>query len=463
MIDKDTICAIASPSGNGAIAVIRVSGSKTYSIMDNIFFAKHKRKLNNEKANTIHYGEIKENESVLDDVLISVFRAPRSYTGEDTVEISCHGSIFIQQRIIKKLISEGCRLAKPGEFTQRAFLNGKMDLSQAEAVADVIASNSEASHKLAYQQLKGGISNEIAMLRNELLQFASLIELELDFSEEDVEFANRDQLKLLLSKVEKAVGKLLKSFDAGNAIKNGIPVAIVGKPNVGKSTLLNLLLKEDKAIVSEIAGTTRDVIEDIISIEGYTFRFIDTAGIRHTKDTIENLGIQKSLENIEKAQIVLLLFEAVDTVEEITEQISSLNLDKNKHYVAVLNKSDLIDDQQELLEKTKILKNNNIRTIQISAKLNEGIDKLNHSLIELSEVSQVEGLDVVLSNTRHLEALKKTQQAIQDSNTNLDAGLSNDFIAQDLRQAIHYLGEISGEITTDEILGNIFKNFCIGK
>lgn len=460
----NTICAIATPAGNGAIAVIRLSGEEAIEIGEKIFHpAQAHKKLSDQKGNTIHYGTIKEDDEIVDDVLINLFKSPHSYTGEDVLEISCHGSVYIQQRIIELLINHGARTAQPGEFTQRAFLNGKMDLTQAEAVADIIASTSQAEHKLAFSQLRGGVSNEIANLRNELLNFASLIELELDFSEEDVEFADREQLVTLIQSIQKLIKGLLHSFKTGNAIKKGIPVAIVGKPNAGKSTLLNLLLKEDKAIVSEIEGTTRDVIEDMITIEGVNFRLIDTAGLRKTTDKIETLGIKKTMENVQKASIVLLLVDSRDSKEEINEQLENLTLEKDKKFMVLLNKTDLVKSVDDVNKHLQALQQQDIKALPISAIKSEGIDAINHTLIELAQLDAYNSSDVILTNSRHYEALRNSDQALDRVLENLNNQLPTDFLAQDIREALHYLGEITGQITTDEILGNIFKNFCIGK
>jgi tRNA modification GTPase len=458
MQNQDTITAIATASGVGAIAIIRLSGDKSIKIADKIFVSKNK-KLAKQEPNTIHYGFIKDGDKDIDDVLVSIFKAPHSYTGEDAVEISCHGSIHIQQKILELLIHKGARLANPGEFTQRAFLNRKMDLSQAEAVADLIASSSESAHKLAIQQMRGGFSNEIQLLRSRLLHFISLIELELDFSEEDVEFANRNELKNLISEIEKHINELRNSFSLGNAIKNGIPVTIIGEPNVGKSTLLNAILKEEKAIVSEIAGTTRDAIEDVISINGILFRFIDTAGIRESVDTIENLGIERTYQKIEKAEIILYLFD-ITTVDSWMKEIDKL-LQKypDKKWIFVANKVDKIRG----LEIPDIENINGIKKINVSAKHNLNIDNLINTIIEVSNTGKISESGTIITNTRHFEALTRVSEAVERVISGLQTNISSDFLAQDIRQILHYLGEISGEITNDEILGNIFKNFCIGK
>lgn len=458
MHNHDTITAIATAHGIGAIAIIRLSGEKAVKIADKVFFAKDK-KLSKQEPNTIHYGIIKDGETEIDDVLVSIFKAPHSYTGEDSIEISCHGSLHIQQRILELLIDKGARLAKPGEFTQRAFLNGKLDLSQAEAVADLIASSSEANHKLAIQQLRGGFSKEIHLLRSRLLNFISLIELELDFSEEDVEFADRTQLKNLILEIEKHIAELRNSFQLGNALKKGIPVAIIGEPNVGKSTLLNSILREDKAIVSEIPGTTRDSIEDVISLNGILFRFIDTAGIRESEDTIENLGIERTFQKIEKAEIILYLFD-ITTVGTWMKEIDKL-LQKYpyKKWIFVANKVDKIRG----LEIPDIENFNGIKKINVSAKHNLNIDNLITTIIEVANVGKISENSTIITNARHYEALTLAYESVERVKEGIENNISADFLAQDIRQILHYMGEISGEITNDEILENIFKNFCIGK
>lgn len=458
----DTICAISTAAGNGAIAIIRLSGKNAISIVDQVFTAKTKKKLSDLDPYRTIFGEISIDNEIVDEVLVTVFRSPNSYTGEDSVEISCHGSVYIQQKILEILIHNGARMATPGEFTMRAFMNGKMDLSQAEAVADVISSRTKASHQLAMNQMRGGFSSEIGILRQELLSLVSLIELELDFSEEDVEFADRTQLSQILDKVKALVQKLVRSFELGNAIKNGVPIAIIGEPNVGKSTLLNVLLNENKAIVSDIPGTTRDVIEDVININGILFRFIDTAGIRKTEDTIEKLGIERTYEKIKQAQIVLLLIDANDAENDQLEKINfvreSINKE-NQHLIILKNKIDevngAVDSNLELGDDELL--------IDISAKENRQIDKLVSALSEKVMQNTNNEEDVIVSNVRHYESLMKVEEGVERIDNGLISGLSNDFLAQDVREVLHYLGEITGEITTDEILGNIFANFCIGK
>jgi tRNA modification GTPase len=469
MPNEDTICAISTPPGNGAIAVIRLSGENAIPIAEKVFQPSKKGKeLGKQKANTVHHGIIKENDTIIDDVVVSIFRTPNSYTGEDIVEISCHGSLYIQKKILEVLTGSGARLAKPGEFTMRAFLNGKMDLSQAEAVADLIAGSSRAAHDVAINQMRGGFRDLIKNLRDQLLNFTSLMELELDFSEEDVEFADRKQLKSLVDKIEKLLRQLTDSFVLGNVIKNGVPVAIIGRTNAGKSTLLNRLLKEDRAIVSDIPGTTRDYIEDIISLEGTHFRFIDTAGLRDAGDKIELLGIEKTFEKINQASIVLLIIdikEAPDSVMKTVTEIQSHIKGKDKHLVVVLNKIDLADAKQ-VSEKKKVLDSvltDNDYCVAISAKHGKNINKLEDYLKEAVNLDRYNRNDVIITNTRHFEALRNAHQSILRVQQGFRDDLSGDLIAMDLRHVLHSLGEITGEITTDEILGNIFKNFCIGK
>ncbi len=461
-ISQDSIIALATPYGLGAIAVIRLSGEGVIDLVDAYFKAKGKGKtLNSVASHTVHLGYIMDEKRVIDEVLVTVFRTPHSYTGENVVEISCHGSVYIQQEILQLFLKHGARHAEAGEFTLRAFLNGKMDLSQAEAVADVIASDSLASHSIAMQQMRGGFSNEIAALRTELLNFASLIELELDFSEEDVEFADRTEFQVLVSKIKNVIKRLIDSFALGNVLKSGIPVAIVGEPNVGKSTLLNTLLNEDKAIVSEIAGTTRDAIEDEIVLQGVTYRFIDTAGIRQTKDVIENIGIQKTFENIEKAQLVLHLIDA-------SKKLDLTNLSKEerelqakypqKKILTLLNKADALSDKQ-LAELGGIQPN----WILISAKHKTGLEVLLSHLTQLVNTGSLSNQQTVVSNSRHFEALTKAFEALNEVQKGMDENISSDLMAIDIRQALYHLGEITGEITSDDLLGNIFANFCIGK
>jgi tRNA modification GTPase len=459
----DTICAPATPAG-GALGILRVSGEKTYEILSKIVkFPSPAKNLEKLDANTTHFCRIMDGEIVVDEVVLSLFRDPHSYTGEDMIEISCHGSIYIQKKILELLVLRGCRMARPGEFTQRAFLNGKMDLSQAEAVADLIASESESSHRIAMSQMRGGFSQELKKMRDELLSFVSLIELELDFSEEDVEFANRENLKQLLGNLLSYTGSLKDSFRMGNVLKNGVPVAIVGKPNVGKSTLLNALLKEEKAIVSDIEGTTRDAIEDTVVIEGITFRFIDTAGIRETADIIENLGIRKTYQKIEDASVVLLLEEAADDPENIvkaTETIQKQIEGKDKEFLLIINKTDLVSADQLDVLRSRLQK---LPAIYLSAKSTENLHKLTTALLNAAHLKDFNSTGTVISNLRHFEALSSAHIALERVVSGIENQLTTDLLAQDIREALHYLGEITGEITTDEILGNIFRNFCIGK
>lgn len=452
-----TITAIATPPGNGAIAIIRLSGNESIKIVDKIFKSKSLKKLADTQANKVVFGKITDKNSIIDEVLVTIFRAPNSYTGEDSVEISCHGSTFIQQKILELLINNGANLAKPGEFTQRAFLNHKLDLSQAEAVSDLIAANTSAAHRLAIQQMKGGYSEMLNNLRTKLLNLVSLIELENDFSEEDVEFADRKQLKNTVNKIYNIIKKLIQSFSYGNAVKNGIPIAIAGKPNAGKSTLLNTLLQENRAIVSEIPGTTRDTIEEIINIEGFQFRFIDTAGLRKTTNEIEKIGVNKTYEKINNSDIFIYLFDINNTTAtQLKNEITKFN--KNQPKLIIANKIDLTN--KKTIEQ---FKNTNQSIIFISAKQNKSINKIKTQLVKFAKNKLQNPNDIVITNTRHIESLKKIQKAIIQTKQNLKNNISSDLIALDIRNAIYHIGEITGEITNDDILGNIFKNFCIGK
>ncbi|WP_026705490.1 tRNA uridine-5-carboxymethylaminomethyl(34) synthesis GTPase MnmE [Flavobacterium soli] len=466
MINQDSIVALATPSGAGAIAVIRISGENAINIGASVFQSVSGKNLAKQKTHTIHLGHIVEGEKVLDQVLVSVFKGPNSYTGENTIEISCHGSTYIQQQIIQLLLRKGCRMAQAGEFTLRAFLNGKLDLSQAEAVADLINSDNEASHQIAMQQMRGGFSNEIAKLREELLNFASLIELELDFAEEDVEFADRTQFYELLSRIEFVLKRLIDSFAVGNVIKNGIPVAIVGEPNVGKSTLLNALLNEERAIVSDIAGTTRDTIEDELIIDGMSFRFIDTAGIRETKDVVESIGIKKTFEKIEQAQVVLYLFDSLKFKVQSSEYIIEIEKIKNqfplKPLVVVINKVDLLSEN-EVQNIKKQLEPLNVKLELISAKNNAGIEDLKKQLLSFVNTGALRNNETIITNTRHYDSLLKALEEIQKVNYGLQTNLPSDLMAIDIREALYHFGNITGEVTNDELLGNIFANFCIGK
>ena len=462
MINQDTIVALATPSGAGAIAIIRLSGEKAINFVEKQFKSVSGKLLGKQKTHTIHLGHIIDGAKIIDEVLVSVFKNPNSYTGENVVEISCHGSNYIQQEIIQLFLRKGCRMATAGEFTLRAFLNGKLDLSQAEAVADLISSDNEASHQIAMQQMRGGFSSEIAKLREELLNFASLIELELDFAEEDVEFADRTQFKELIERITFVLKRLIDSFAIGNVIKNGIPVAIVGEPNVGKSTLLNALLNEERAIVSEVAGTTRDTIEDEISIGGIGFRFIDTAGIRETKDVVESIGIKKTFEKIEQAQVVIYLFDSTQFNIHSSEFKVELEKIKNKYpqkpLIVIANKIDQIDGSQIAIMQ------NEIPEIQLlSAKTGFGVEQLTNALLNLINTGALRNNETIVTNSRHYDALLKAFEEIQKVSYGLDSGLSGDLLAIDIRQALYHFGEITGEITNDDLLGNIFANFCIGK
>ena len=466
--NNDTIIALATSSGVGAIAIIRLSGNDAIEIADQFFRSKFgKKNLTKVRSHSIHLGNLVEENRVIDEVLVSIFKDPHSYTGENVVEISCHGSVYIQQEILQLFLKNKVRHAEAGEFTLRAFINGKMDLSQAEAVADLIASDSKASHQIAMQQMRGGFSNEIEDLRTQLLNFASLIELELDFSEEDVEFADRSEFQKLISKITTVLKSLIDSFAVGNVLKNGIPVAIVGEPNVGKSTLLNALLNEEKAIVSHIAGTTRDAIEDDLTINGVTYRFIDTAGLRETEDHIEKIGIQKTYENIEKAQLVLHLIDANKIKEKrkkkkdflFSNDIQELkNKYPNKKTLTILNKADLLDK-----EENQKLQTQNPELLMLSAKNKTGIDILIQKLTDLANTGILSNNQTIVSNSRHFEALNNALNSIIEVQKGIDQNISSDLFAIDIRQALHYLGLITGEITTDDLLGNIFQNFCIGK
>lgn len=498
--DNDTICAIATPHGMGAIAVVRISGPASFSIVCQLF-TQHDKPFNPDAivSHRAHYGHIVDNGDLIDEVLVTFFKAPHSFTGEDSVEISVHGSVYVQEKLLQVLIAHGCRMAEAGEFTRRAFVNGKFDLAQAEAIADLISSESEAAHRVAINQLKGGFSKELQVLRSKLLEMTALMELELDFSEEDVEFADRSQLKALLQETQNHVNKLKDSFRLGNAIKNGIPVAIVGKTNVGKSTLLNALLGEDRAIVSDIAGTTRDTIEEPLNIDGKQYRFIDTAGIRETDEEIEKIGIERTFKKISEADIVLGLIDGTQSIRQIVEDakviVSKVNILKQS-LLLLINKNDLIDTpsyyaiNENLLERLKPSYEENIaahggymtdeyqysitgrelRDIRnlmhfdiMSAKDSDDIDDLKQDIVDHTPSIKVDTDAVMVTNLRHYEALVRASESLSWVQKGLEMNTSTEFVSMDLRGAIHYIGKITGEITTDEVLGNIFSRFCIGK
>ena len=452
----DTIVALATPAGTGAIGIIRLSGPEAISIANSVFKGKD---LTKQASHTLHFGKIMNGNVVVDEVLASIFVAPHSYTKENSVEFSCHGSAYIIAQIIKLLISKGARMAKAGEFTMRAFLNGQLDLSQAEAVADLIASQNAASHQIAMNQMRGGFSSELQALRSELINFASLVELELDFSEEDVEFANREQMKNLILQILKVINRLIGSFELGNVIKNGIPVVIAGKPNVGKSTLLNALLNEERAIVSEIAGTTRDTIEDEVSLQGLRFRFIDTAGIRETDDVIEAKGVARSMEKINSSAVILYVYDAAQTslseLQTIIAEFKPIIEKNNSTLFLVENKSDKNTAAPYEIE--------GLRNIQISALLKTGMQTLENELVKLVDVAALESGQSIVSNLRHAEALQNAATALEKVLNGIDNPITSDFLAIDIKQALYHLGEITGSISTDDLLDNIFSKFCIGK
>ena len=449
---SDTIVALATPQGVGAIAIIRLSGKDAIQLTNEVFFGKN---LENQESHTIHFGTIRDGEKIIDEVLVSLFIAPKSFTKENVVEISTHGSSYIINQVLKLFIRKGARPAKPGEFTQRAFLNGQFDLAQAEAVADLIHADSETSHQAALSQMRGGFSSEIQELRSKLIHFASMIELELDFGEEDVEFASREELRTLVERLLRVVEELILSFDLGNVIKNGVPTVIAGKPNAGKSTLLNALLNEEKAIVSEIAGTTRDFIEDEINIGGVIFRFIDTAGLRETTDTIEAIGVSRTQEKMKSASLILYLFDLGDTdLVEINRDVNKLE-NQGVPFLKVANKVDKGNPQ--LMSK---LKEKYPDTIFISAGQKENLEELKSRILVLVNLDKFRTGNTVV---RHYDSLVKTRESLLDILTGLDKEVTNDFVAMDIRRSLHFLGEITGEITTDDLLENIFRNFCIGK
>jgi tRNA modification GTPase len=452
---EDTIVALATPNGTGAIAVIRLSGPEAILIANKVFRGKD---LTQQESHTIHFGTINDGTTVLDEVLVSLFVAPRSYTRENVVEISCHGSAYIIESIIKLLMRSGARAAKPGEFTLRAFLNGQLDLSQAEAVADLIASNSKASQQTALQQLRGGYSNQLHALREQLVQFASLVELELDFSEEDVEFANREQLKQLIADITRVIGRLIASFELGNAIKQGVNTVIAGRPNAGKSTLLNALLNEERAIVSHIPGTTRDTIEEVLNINGINFRLIDTAGIREATDTIEQIGVQRTMEKINQSALMLYVYD-VNTLSEddLLADLQSL-FKPGVPTIVVANKTDLLAHQINTPELSE-----GMSIIAVSAKEKQHIDDLKQAIYHAVIKGNISGEETLVTNIRHLEALQRTEQALIRVLDGIANHITSDFLAMDIKQALHYLGEITGTVTTDDLLDNIFSKFCIGK
>lgn len=459
---SETIVAISTPSGEGAIAVIRLSGAESISIIDQLF--QGKKKIADAKSHSLHFGKLVFENQMLDEVVVSVYKNPASYTGEDVIEISCHGSRYITQQIVQACLKLGARMALAGEFTQRAFLNGKLDLSQAESVADLIASENKHQLDMALRQMRGGYSEWIQTLRQELIEFAALIELELDFSEEDVEFANREQFHLLLEKMKKSVSELIQSFELGNVLKEGIPVAIIGEPNVGKSTLLNALLQEEKAIVSDIAGTTRDFIEDILTIDGLAFRFIDTAGIRETQDVLEAKGIERSLEKMNSAKIVLFLADIRVGYKEIATSFSELKLKKDQHAIIALNKSDAMPtcDAYDVEEAVATL--TRCKTLEISASKGRNLDKLKSYLVDLVQQQKLHAGSMIVSNARHVDALNRALDSIAQIQSGMAEGRSGDLLSVDIRMALHALGEITGSVEIDrDILGTIFGKFCIGK
>ena len=467
---EECICALATPAG-GAIGIIRLSGSEAIRLTDKVFVSVSGKQLSVAKPNTLHYGEIKDKDGhTIDDVLVSVFRAPHSYTGEDSTEISCHGSRYILQQVLQRLIEVGCRQAEPGEYTRRAYMNGKMDLSQAEAVADLIASTNKATHQMALSQLKGHFSSELTLLREKLLKMTSLLELELDFSDhEELEFADRSELRALAAEIEKKITALAQSFETGNALKQGVPVAIVGKTNVGKSTLLNRLLHEEKAIVSNIHGTTRDVIEDTTLIDGITFRFIDTAGIRKTDDVVENIGIERTYQKMEEAKIVIWLLDAQPTEAEI-EDMKEKNL--GKKLLMVFNKIDEISFDKDVLSSDEnsqpsssiSLSDENVSILNISARTGENVLDLEQALVRAADIPEITENDVIVTSARHYEALLRADESLSRVLESMDMGMSGDIIAEDLKMVLEELGEITGgQISSQETLNNIFKHFCIGK
>tara|TARA_Y100000746_G_scaffold107605_1_gene92003 strand:+ start:483 stop:1838 length:1356 start_codon:yes stop_codon:yes gene_type:complete len=448
-INNDTICALATGGGISAIALIRISGKETINIVNKIF----SKDLSKKETHTVHFGNIIDKKNIIDEVIVTLFHKDQSFTGEETVEISCHGSKYIQKKILELLINNGVRMADPGEYSMRAFQNGKLDLSQAESIADLIEAESEAAHKTAIQHLRGGFSKKLKLLRQKLIDFASLIELELDFSEEDVEFADRNQLNNLLNELQKEISVLINSFKIGNVIKNGIPVAILGAPNVGKSTLLNTLLNEDKAIVSDIAGTTRDSIEDEIIIKGYNFRFIDTAGIRKTNDKIENLGIDRTISHAKKSSIIIYLLDASENIENQINNIYKLDKEDQDKVIKVINKIDLNNNLKSKIDNC----------IFISAKENIGVEELKNKIFDYTNINALDNNNTIVTNQRHYEQLKNTLNELEIVIEGLSNGLSSDLLAINIKQSLFHLGLITGEVSTDDLLSNIFGKFCIGK
>jgi len=461
-LNNDTIAALATPHGFGAIAVIRLSGKEAIAITESVFFTKtlKPKPLHNKASHTAHFGVIADKDLIIDEVLVTLFKAPTTYTGEEIVEISCHGSVFIQQQILQLLFKQGARPAQAGEFTLRAFLNGKLDLSQAEAVADLIASNSASSHQVAMQHMRGGFSSKIAVLRENLLNFASLIELELDFSEEDVEFADRSDLKKLVHNILTIIEKLILSFDLGNVIKHGVPVAIVGKPNAGKSTLLNVLLDDERAIVSEIPGTTRDTIEDELIIDGVLFRFIDTAGLRTTTDVIEQIGVNKAFEVIKKSAIIIYLFDTHElSLGDLQQELNVIEEHIGTSQLLVVGNKIDFENVDALKKEFQTIENMTF----ISAKEKNNIEELKQKLVSLFDTRTVNTTDTIVTNSRHVSSLNKAFAALSKVNEGLATNIQSDFLALDIRYALEALGEITGQVTNDDLLGNIFSKFCIGK
>ena len=463
---KDTIVAIATPPGVGALGIVRLSGPEAINICDAFFYGKDLQKQN---SHTLHFGTIRSNQKIIDEVLVSVFKAPKSYTADNMIEVSCHGSTYILQQVVRCFIEKGARLAKPGEFTMRAFLNGRMDLSQAEAVADLIASETDAAHNLAIQQMRGGFSEQIQTLRQKLIEFASLIELELDFSEEDVEFANRADLMALINQIQILIQQLLQSFKLGNALKNGVATVIAGRPNAGKSTLLNALLKDERAIVSEIPGTTRDTIEETINIDGIPFRLIDTAGIRAATDAIEAIGVERTMSELKRSAITVFLFDVEEmTVEEVQKDIEQLGLkdtkeDKDMRDIPLVLVGNQIDKSTKTIEEYKKLFANLGEVLFVSSKEQTNLHLINKTLKNIVMEDKIQSNNTVVSNLRHYEALQEANQSLNAILQGIENQLSGELIAFDIRHALHHLGQITGEVTTDDLLASIFSSFCIGK